>query len=336
MSIYTNKKKIEDDYMKNYFHPSSKTKNHLSQLRICGTTNKKSSYVKKNNLGAVSVIGKLWSDKNIKNITVKFLSEPNYNPDPISGVPAFENTFNDENYHYYDEDDNGNTVYYDPFETDFLNTTKPISCIKKIVRQRIEPICNLKFIFKPKGYKGPTDIRIGFETTKGCNSLIGTDCLLKNNQNEATMNFAWFDVGTVIHEFGHAIGLDHEHQSPFSNPIIWNLPELYSWGKETQNWDPKTVDTQIIEPINNAQGTYFDIYSIMLYFFPKSVTLDQYGICCGEGTRQNRRLSPLDVLYINYLYPNSLSAKETPQQFYERVYQQNIDDLKLEDYLYPI
>ena len=39
------------------------------------------------------------------------------------------------------------------------------------------------------------------------------------------MIFSWFSISTVMHEFGHALGLKHEHQSPNAN-IQWNMKEL--------------------------------------------------------------------------------------------------------------
>jgi len=35
-------------------------------------------------------------------------------------------------------------------------------------------------------------------------------------------NQPWIDLGTVLHEFGHALGLIHEHQNPASGGFKWN------------------------------------------------------------------------------------------------------------------
>ena len=66
-------------------------------------------------------------------------------------------------------------------------------------------------------------IRITFNPRAGSYSAMGTDC--KDNWfiGKATMNLGWIkegaqnadeNRGTILHEFGHALGLDHEHQSP--------------------------------------------------------------------------------------------------------------------------
>jgi len=138
------------------------------------------------------------------------------------------------------------------------------------------------------------------------------------------MNFGWFDVGTVLHEFGHVLGLEHEHQSPFYNTIDWNYKKLYKWAKKTINFTEDDVKVQILDPLENVEGTSYDPESIMLYYYPGYLTNN------GVGTRQNMRLSPIDVLYINKLYPINYKKepwKETPQEFYEKVYGENIDHI---------
>ena len=68
-------------------------------------------------------------------------------------------------------------------------------------------------------------IRITFKASDGSWSALGTDCKKEEwfRKNEATMNLGWIlqgqanakeNKGVILHEFGHALGLDHEHQSP--------------------------------------------------------------------------------------------------------------------------
>jgi hypothetical protein len=72
------------------------------------------------------------------------------------------------------------------------------------------------------------DIRIGFINQgdyAGNWSAVGTDSRDSTVEggapNQGSMNFGGFDqqlpvdwAGTVLHEFGHALGFEHEHQSP--------------------------------------------------------------------------------------------------------------------------
>ena len=53
-------------------------------------------------------------------------------------------------------------------------------------------------------------------------STIGTSCRQLTDNAEPTMNYGWLDASSpdeevqrvVSHEFGHALGLVHEHQNP--------------------------------------------------------------------------------------------------------------------------
>ncbi|WP_200959418.1 M12 family metallopeptidase [Hydrogenophaga sp. Root209] len=73
-------------------------------------------------------------------------------------------------------------------------------------------------------YNDGAQIRISFRQ-KGYFSLIGNQALLSDRKNAVTMGLQDLDTGRypiegekfksiVIHEFGHAIGLAHEHQHP--------------------------------------------------------------------------------------------------------------------------
>lgn len=56
-------------------------------------------------------------------------------------------------------------------------------------------------------------------------SYIGTDALHLPKES-ASMNLGFVDAATVMHEFGHALGLIHEHQSPFKGGYEWNKEEV--------------------------------------------------------------------------------------------------------------
>jgi hypothetical protein len=235
----------------------------------------------------------------------------------------------------YDED--GVKIPFDPIQQTIENMD-PISAIKLIIKERFEPYINLKFIFVQPSEDA--NIRIGFKP-KVSWSLVGTDCFYMQTgpdipkilQKQVTLNFGWFDVGTVMHEFGHALGMIHEHQNPNENPIRWDLQAVYNWALRTQGWDQITANSQIIVPYNSdmINGSNFDPESIMLYFFPASIT----STVPKKGTRQNLRLSIRDVLYLNNEYKDPESNIQqcgitnclTPQQFYFQTY--NIDYLNV-------
>jgi hypothetical protein len=182
--------------------------------------------------------------------------------------------------------------------------------IKKIVMERIQPIVNLqlKFIDNVKD----AIIRVSFNSNDGAWSLVGTDC--QQEKSQPTMNLGWFDVATVIHEFGHVLGMIHEHQNPFGKSIEWNIPAVLKWAEETQGWDKQTTMTNIIDKYNKTElnGSDFDPNSIMLYFYPSELTLDN------KGTKQNLTMSETDITWINKTYPNNLN-----KDFYNTIYNSN-------------
>lgn len=199
----------------------------------------------------------------------------------------------------------GSSPKLDPLEYT-IRKLSPIEAVKKIVRDRIQPMTGLNFKFVPQG----GNIRVAFDPNKGANSLIGTDCL--KSKEAATMNLGWLDASTIIHEFGHAIGLIHEHQNPGGKGISWNDSVVYAWAKQTQGWDEKTTFHNIIERYDSRQinGSDYDPKSIMLYFFPSKLTTD------GVGTDANRRLSITDVEYTHKIYNTDID----PVKFWEQMY----------------
>ena len=206
--------------------------------------------------------------------------------------------------------DDGTFLQMDPLQP-HIQGMSAIDVVKTVVKTRIQPIVNLNIVFvdNPKN----ANIRISFEDS-GSWSLIGTDCL---NEKGATMNFAWMDVATVCHEFGHALGMIHEHQNLNNNPIHWDLEKLYKWGEETQGWSKTDVDDQIVNKydLTLVNGSTFDPLSVMLYFFPPELTTDK------KGTHQNLRLSGLDVEWIVKMYPD---GPESPEDFYLKTYGQEL------------
>ena len=184
--------------------------------------------------------------------------------------------------------------------------------IKKIVKERIQPLVNLKFTFIEKSeIKNQKNIiKISFDPQGGAWSLVGTDAI---QQKDATMNLGWFDVGTVLHEFGHVLGMIHEHQNPMGKPIEWNRDKVFQWARETQGWDKEVTQKNILDKYdkNMINGSDFDPLSVMLYFFPGKLTLNN------KGTHQNLRLSPDDVIWIEKTYPG---GEMTSEEYYPKVY----------------
>jgi hypothetical protein len=190
--------------------------------------------------------------------------------------------------------------------------------VKKIVKERIEPLVRLKFVFVDNADE--SDVRIDFNESGGCWSLLGTDAL-EAEKDEATMSFSWFDVGTVVHEFGHLLGMIHEHQNPSGKGIDWNKDAVYNWAVDTQGWGIEQTDTNILNKYarSDVNGSEFDPLSIMLYFFPAKLTND------GKGTAQNLRLSGKDMLYITKNYSDEQKAALAFKEMYDGDINKNIE-----------
>ena len=158
---------------------------------------------------------------------------------------------------------------------------------------------NIRFEF---GDSPGAEIRISFDPDDGAWSYVGTDCR-GIPTNEATMNLGFMDGGTTAHEFGHALGLAHEHQNP-AGGIQWNEAVVIRECAQSPNfWDEATTRHNILRKYNADQvkGTTFDPESIMLYFFPAEWTLN------GIATEQNETLSGVDKQFIAgaKMYPKS-------------------------------
>jgi hypothetical protein len=151
-------------------------------------------------------------------------------------------------------------------------------------------VANLKFDFN----NAPNaEIRIKFDPNDGAWSYVGTDSR-SIPVNEPTMNLGFLDGGTAAHEFGHAIGLAHEHQNP-AGGIQWNEEVVIRELAGSPNfWDEVTTRHNVLRKYQADQinGTAFDLDSIMLYFFPASWTLN------GIATKANEVLSRMDKEFI--------------------------------------
>lgn len=137
------------------------------------------------------------------------------------------------------------------------------------------------------------EIRISFDPSDGAWSYLGKDCL-GIPLNQATMNLGWQDEGVVLHEFGHTLGLIHEHQNPVGG-IQWNRDNVIRDLSGSPNfWDLETIEHNMFKKYENAQinGTSLDKLSIMLYSIPKTWTLD------GFHSEPNEVLSAMDKSFI--------------------------------------
>ena len=149
---------------------------------------------------------------------------------------------------------------------------------------------NLKFDFNDAP---DAEIRVTFDSSDGAWSYVGTD-----NRgiplNQPTMNLGFLDGGTAGHEFGHAIGLAHEHQNPAGGIEWMEAKVLKDLAGPPNNWTPEMIRHNVLDKyrVDQIRGTAFDPDSIMLYFFPGT------WVKSGVGTHANDDLSDVDKAYI--------------------------------------
>ena len=161
---------------------------------------------------------------------------------------------------------------------------------------------NIRFDF---GNSPDSEIRIAFDDD-GSWSYIGTDCL-SIPKNTHTINFGWLDQGVVLHEFGHALGMIHEHQNPLGG-IKWNKDKVYQdLGGSPNFWDKATTDNNMFKTYekNQINGTQLDQKSIMLYSIPPEWTTD------GFSSQENQQLSKTDQAFIGDISNYPFSKKST-------------------------
>jgi hypothetical protein len=165
------------------------------------------------------------------------------------------------------------------------------------------------------------EIRIGF-SEPGYWSYVGTESLNPQliSNNLTSMNFHGFDAqppdeprftGYVLHEFGHALGFEHEHQSPASGcDGEYDWPKLYAYYKSAYGWDKTKVDQNVRQLLADHSAyawSQFDPMSIMIYGSnPAFLKKGTASVCY---LHDNNMLSALDIQGAQVVYPTGPQAE---------------------------
>jgi hypothetical protein len=165
------------------------------------------------------------------------------------------------------------------------------------------------------------EVRIGYSTADGVSaSAVGRD-VLNVPLNEPTTVYGWdltthYGKGTALHELGHVLGMEHEHQNPFAG-IKWHEEAVYaSLGGPPNNWSRETTFHNILEKLSpqQVQGSTWDPDSIMEYEF-ESGLIDEPDQYDQNGLVPPATLSTADKTWVAKWYPPSVSQPTTIQPF---------------------
>jgi hypothetical protein len=153
---------------------------------------------------------------------------------------------------------------------------------------------------------GNAEIRISLHPDGSNWSKIGTYALEDKTPNSPTMHLGGLTTTstdelirrTTLHEFGHALGCVHEHQT-IQCPIKWKKDVVYRV-YSMYGWSTDMVDNNVFNIYTSSElsnSPTFDKDSIMIYPIPSIFTQD------GTEINLNSDLSTLDKRFIGEQYP---------------------------------
>lgn len=132
-------------------------------------------------------------------------------------------------------------------------------------------------------------------------SDIGTDALAYEDDTMSLTVVPGDDrfESTVLHEFGHALGFEHEHQHPDAD-IPWNESLLIQAYASLPGWSEHDVQEQYLNkrPDSGVIKTAYDPQSIMHYPVAQWQTEGDFEIS------QNTELSARDIELMRLAYPH--------------------------------
>jgi hypothetical protein len=165
------------------------------------------------------------------------------------------------------------------------------------------------------------EIRIGYSSAEGRSASSVGRQILTVPGNQPTTVYGWdltshYGRGTALHELGHVLGMEHEHQNPYAG-IKWHEQAVYdSLSKPPNGWDHDTIFHNILEKLSTqqVQGSAWDPDSIMEYEFEPGLIAkpEQYDV---NGLTPPATLSAKDKEWALKWYPPQPAALPALQPF---------------------
>ncbi|CAK5270010.1 unnamed protein product [Mycena citricolor] len=170
-------------------------------------------------------------------------------------------------------------------------------------------------------------LRISFNGQQGSWSYVGLEAL-EVPKNQPTLNLGWVsdsaqatqeERGLILHEFGHVLGLMHEHQSPaHGGAVTLDANAVHAHFASSLGWSADTTKKQVVDHYSTTSVSNFpavDPSSIMAYFLPPALNEQRVQIPA------NVSLSESDKAYMVLAYPRPKPHALAPNWTLERALQ---------------
>ncbi len=166
----------------------------------------------------------------------------------------------------------------------FYGNKAQIFCEKILeIANKWSEFCNKKFVVC--NFSNQADVRISFDPSANGKywSLVGQQAKSIQDMSVPTMGLFVNENeikkplvrAKILHEFGHSLGLEHEHQIG-KVQFNWNRAKVIEFAKKNFGWSEQQAIDQIINQKTSEQSAKqrelkqsdFDPKSIMIYDLP--------------------------------------------------------------------